>query len=76
MLRRLTFENFKSWPNADIRFGDITGFFGTNSSGKTGLLQLLLLLKQTKDATDRSIALDLNGPYAHSSPHFRKMKKL
>lgn len=35
--------------------------FGTNSSGKTSLLQFLLLLKQTKDATDRAIALELNG---------------
>lgn len=39
----------------------ITGVFGTNSSGKTSLLQFLLLLKQTKDATDRAIALELNG---------------
>lgn len=39
----------------------ITGIFGTNSSGKTSLLQFLLLLKQTKDATDRALALDLNG---------------
>lgn len=39
----------------------ITGVFGTNSSGKTSLLQFLLLLKQTKDATDRGISLELNG---------------
>ena len=39
----------------------ITGVFGANSSGKTSLLQFLLLLKQTKDATDRAIALELNG---------------
>jgi predicted ATPase len=63
MLRHLWFQNFKSWPRADIEFGDITGFFGTNSSGKTSLLQFLLLLKQTKDATDRAISLELNGPY-------------
>lgn len=63
MLRRLQFKNFKSWPKADIEFGRITGLFGTNSSGKTSLIQFLLLLKQTKDATDRAISLDLNGPY-------------
>jgi hypothetical protein len=33
--------------------------FGTNSSGKTSILQLLLLLKQTVDSADRNIALDL-----------------
>lgn len=63
MLRRLEFQNFKSWPKADVEFGQITGLFGTNSSGKTSLIQFLLLLKQTKDATDRKLSLDLNGPY-------------
>lgn len=62
MLTRLKFENFKSWPSVNLKFGRITGLFGTNSSGKTSLLQFLLLLKQTKDATDRTISLDFNGP--------------
>ena len=63
MLHQLKFRNFKSWPKADLEFGLITGLFGTNSSGKTSLIQFLLLLKQTKDGTDRGISLDLNGPY-------------
>lgn len=61
MLTELHFTNFKSWPRAKLQCGKITGVFGTNSSGKTSLLQFLLLLKQTKDATDRAIALELNG---------------
>lgn len=61
MLTELHFTNFKSWPKAKLECGMITGLFGTNSSGKTSLLQFLLLLKQTKDATDRAIALELNG---------------
>lgn len=61
MLTDLNFTNFKSWPQAELKCGMITGVFGTNSSGKTSLLQFLLLLKQTKDATDRAIALELNG---------------
>lgn len=63
MLTRLRFTNFKAWGKVDLRLGRITGLFGTNSSGKTSLIQLLLLLKQTKNATDRAIALDLNGDY-------------
>jgi len=63
MLRQLKFRNFKSWPEAEIDFGKITGLFGTNSSGKSSLIQFPLLLKQTKDATDRRISLELNGPY-------------
>ena len=63
MLRRLQFQNFKSWPEANLEFGRITGLFGTNSSGKTSLIQFLLLLKQTRDARDRGTSLDLNGPH-------------
>lgn len=61
MLSALRFTNFKSWAEADLDCGRITGIFGTNSSGKTSLIQFLLLMKQTKDATDRAISLELNG---------------
>ncbi len=64
MLSWISLRNFKSWEEADIELGRITGIFGTNSSGKTSLLQFLLLLKQTRDATDRGLAIDLGGPYA------------
>lgn len=63
MLRRLRFTNFRSWPEADLECGRITGLFGTNSSGKTSILQFLLMLKQTREAIDRTIALALDGPY-------------
>lgn len=61
MLTRLEFENFKSWQIAKMDCAPITGVFGTNWSGKTSLIQFLLMLKQTKDATDRAISLELNG---------------
>ena len=62
MLKRLKLENFKAWREVDLGLGKVTGLFGTNSSGKSSLLQLLLLLKQTRDATDRGLVLDLGGP--------------
>ena len=62
MLERLKLENFKAWRKADLRFGRVTGFFGTNSAGKSSILQLLLLLKQTRNATDRGLVLDFGGP--------------
>lgn len=63
MLNKIALENFKSWESVQINLGRITAFFGTNSSGKTSILQFLLLMKQTRDATDRALALDLGGPY-------------
>lgn len=65
MLDRLKFTNFKTWPRAELDFGKITGLFGTNSSGKTSLIQFCLLLKQTKEATDRGETLALNGPFVN-----------
>jgi predicted ATPase len=65
MLKTLHIENFKSWPTADLAFGKVTGLFGPNSSGKSSLTQFLLLLKQTMEATDRGVALDLNGRYVN-----------
>jgi predicted ATPase len=62
MLTRLTISNFKSWQSADLEFGRITAIFGANSSGKTSLLQFPLLLKQTKDATDRHTVLNFGAP--------------
>ena len=65
MLKRLELKNFKIWRKAQIDFGHITGLFGTNSSGKSSLVQFLLLLKQTKESTDRTAALDLNGRFVN-----------
>ncbi len=62
MLNRLKLENFKAWQEADVTFGKVTGFFGANSAGKSSILDLLLLLKQTRNATDRGIVLEFGGP--------------
>ena len=60
MLTSLSIENFKSWRSAGpMRLAPITALFGSNSSGKTSLLQLLLMLKQTTDSPDRAQPLHL-----------------
>ena len=62
MLTRLRLENFKSWKDTkDIALRPITGFFGANSSGKSGLIHSLLLLKQTADSADRGIVFHFGG---------------
>ena len=59
MLTRLKLQNFKIWEELDIGFAPrITGLFGTNSSGKSSIIQFLLMLKQTKDNPDRRLTLD------------------
>jgi predicted ATPase len=59
MLTQLSVSNFKSWKKIDkMRLAPITGLFGTNSSGKTSILQLLLMLKQTIESSDRAQVLE------------------
>ncbi|MCY4374640.1 MAG: DUF3696 domain-containing protein [Spirochaetaceae bacterium] len=62
MLKHLEVTNFKAWRRLRMPFGKVTGLFGENSSGKSSVLQFLLLLKQTKNATDRGLVLDFGGP--------------
>ena len=58
MLKQLTIHNFKSWQNTgQMPLTSLTGLFGTNSSGKTGIIQLLLMLKQTVESPDRQRVL-------------------
>ena len=48
MITELRAQNFKSWKDTDkLQIAPLTGFFGANSSGKTSILQTLLMLKQT-----------------------------
>jgi hypothetical protein len=60
MIESLTLDNFKSWRHVGpMRLAPLTGLFGTNSSGKTSLMQFLLMLKQTAESPDRNLVLDL-----------------
>lgn len=82
MITELSISHFKSWKRIDkMRLAPITGLFGTNSSGKTSILQLLLMIKQTVESTDRLQVLDFGTEkspanlgsfgdvvFAHASP--------
>lgn len=46
MLTRIQLTNFKSWRELDMPLAPLTVLFGTNSSGKSSVLQALLLLSQ------------------------------
>lgn len=54
MLTDLRIQGFKSWEDTGlIRLAPLIGLFGPNSSGKTAILQLMLMLKQTVESADR-----------------------
>jgi predicted ATPase len=62
LITKLQIQNFKSWRDTgELSLGAISVVFGPNSSGKSSLIQFLLLLKQTVENTDRSVILRLGG---------------
>jgi predicted ATPase len=62
MFSRLRLVNFKAWSDTgDVDLRPITMILGTNSSGKSSLIQSLLLLKQTARSPDRTVHLNFGG---------------
>ncbi len=66
MIKSIEFANYKAFDSGVIEFKPITILLGTNSSGKSSLLQLLLLFEQTIN-TDLGYesALKLNGKFVN-----------
>jgi AAA15 family ATPase/GTPase len=66
MLSSLKLENFKGFKGLhDLKVKPITVLCGTNSCGKSSILQSLLLLKQTKESQNTDQPLLLNGQYVN-----------
>lgn len=63
MLRNLSITNFKSFNGrTDIPLSSINVFAGANSSGKSTIIQSLLLIKQTLEHSPKDRSIALNGP--------------
>lgn len=65
MLTHLKLENFKIWrTTGPVRLAPLTLLLGTNSSGKSSLIQSLLLIRQTVKGDDTGQDLNLGNPDA------------
>ncbi|SDG53526.1 AAA family ATPase [Pelagibacterium luteolum] len=63
MLKNWKLQNFKSYRNEqNIELAPITILAGANSSGKSTIIQSILLLKQTLQYGSQNRPLTLNGP--------------
>ncbi len=58
MLKRLQIKNFKALKEADISLGRLNLLAGINGMGKSSLVQMLLLLKQSNRLEDGMLALN------------------
>lgn len=62
VIREFCIHNFKAFREADLDFAPLTLLVGANSTGKSTILQALLLLKQTVDYGDPGVPLRFEGP--------------
>ncbi len=66
MLKKLHLENFKGFDVVDVPFRSVNLLTGLNSSGKSSVIQALLLLKQIdyqRDPSTDHVELFSNGDY-------------
>ncbi|MDY0143489.1 MAG: AAA family ATPase [Bacteroidales bacterium] len=64
MIKKFEFTNYKAFDNGSIELKPITILLGANSSGKSSLLQLLLMFVQTTNyEAGYESALKLNGKF-------------
>ena len=77
MFTSLHLKQFKSWTDTGpITLAPVTLVLGTNSSGKSSLIQSLLLLKQTAESSDRTIHLNLGGDASTDLFNFGEFKSI
>lgn len=61
MINNLSLKNFKCFEKIDVEFSNLNVLAGINSTGKSTLIQALLLLRQTYEIDHISEGLHLNG---------------
>ena len=77
MLMHLKLDNFKIWRSTGaMQLAPLTLLLGTNSSGKSSLIQSLLLIRQTVKSDDPNLDLNLGNPDIGDSVTLGQFKDL
>ena len=63
MFTEIRFSNFKSFQGAHtVQLSPLTLIYGQNSAGKSALIQLMLLMKQSASVDSSNVPLRFSGP--------------
>lgn len=58
MIKKIYFENFKSFSKTEIQIENITTLIGTNAAGKTNMIEGMMILSELMTGRDLSTILD------------------
>lgn len=58
MIKKIYFENFKSFSKTEIQIENITTLIGTNAAGKTNMIEGMMILSELVTGRDLSTILD------------------
>lgn len=58
MIKKIYFENFKNFSKSEIRIENITTLIGTNSAGKSNMIEGMMVLSEIMTGRDLSAVLD------------------
>ena len=66
MIEQIALKNFKAFRDHSFPIRPLTLLSGLNGSGKSSLIQVLLMLRQSFDAGSlKDNTVILNGPFVH-----------
>ncbi|EJT1897567.1 DUF3696 domain-containing protein [Vibrio alginolyticus] len=75
MINEVTLNNFKCYKNQPFKFSKLTVFCGNNSSGKSTVIQSLLLILQNNFSTDLELTGDYVQPGSYNDIHNRNAEE-
>lgn len=58
MIKKVYFENFKSFSKTEILIENLTTLIGTNASGKTNMVEGMMILSEAMAGRELSAILD------------------
>lgn len=65
MIQQMKADNFKCFEHIDMEFSNLNLFSGVNSMGKSTLIQMFLLLRQSYEQNALEKGIYLNGKYTN-----------